>query len=344
MSRAGVDATLGWLPLLGYYVLWGLADPMFPHFIQRFYAARSDRALLSGMIAYPAVAVLVFLPICAIGVLGATLAPGLQGRASDGIFSILTTMLAGPVWGPVFSVAALAALMSTMDSQLLSCASMIGTDFLPIRRRGTPAFAAANAGANAGAALMLAVGAWLVSLRPPASILDFLGRTAFPGYASLAPVAIAGIYAPWIGKRTAGLALLAGTALVVIQSAGLFTPPLPTALFNLGIQVLVLGVGVLASFIGRKKPAKAAGVNQAKQSRSYGRNPQVAHKAALAAVVGMGALGIDFWQYGPARMFVPGLPWWVVYHTGLTLALSLVFWWYARTVPAAQRLATTESF
>ena len=353
MSRAGAGSTLGWLPLLGYYVLWGLADPMFPHFIQRFYAARSDRALLSGMIAYPAVAVLVFLPVCAIGVLGSALVPGLEGSASDGIFTILTNLLAGPVWGPVFSVAALAALMSTMDSQLLSCASMIGTDFIPARWHEASADAAANAsanaGANAGAALLLAGGAWLVSLHPPASILDFLGRTAFPGYASLAPVAVAGIYAPWLGKRTVGFALLAGTALVGLQSAGLITPPLPAALFNLGIQVLILGIGAVASYAkayyAEASYAEAEGHDRAaKMGKALKVKTGGSKQAALAAVVGMGFLGVDFWQYGPARMVVPGLPWWVLYHGGLTLSLSLVFWWYARTRLQAQRLETGVSF
>lgn len=345
MSRAGNGSTLGWLPLLGYYVLWGLADPMFPHFIQRFYAARSDRALLSGMIAYPVVAILVFLPVCAIGVLGSALVPGLEGSASDGIFTILTNMLAGPVWGPVFSVAALAALMSTMDSQLLSCASMIGTDFMPARWHGKPASAAAKAkaGANAIASLLLAGGAWLVSLYPPTSILDFLGRTAFPGYASLAPVAIAGIYAPWLGKHTAGFALLAGTILVALQSAGLFTPPLPAALFNLGVQVFILGIGALASASTAGR-SKATSIQPSHQAPSYGRNRGFSHKAALALVIGMGILGVDFWQYGPARSMAPGLPWWVLYHAVLTLSLSLAFWWYARTLRPAQCLETSVSF
>jgi solute:Na+ symporter, SSS family len=276
MSRAGTGATLGWLPLLGYYVLWGLADPMFPHFIQRFYAARSDRALLSGMIAYPAVAVLVFLPICAIGVLGSALVPGLQGSASDGIFGILTTMLAGPVWGPVFSVAALAALMSTMDSQL---AFMRLDD-----RNRLPADQAAwdfghtattNAGTNAGAALLLAAGAWLVSLRPPASILDFLGKTAFPGYASLAPVAIAGIYAPWLGKRTASLALLAGTVLVALQSAGFFTQPCQPPCSTWESRSSYLGSAQLASPAGswtetRVKVAGKPGYPQGSSGRRGG--------------------------------------------------------------------------
>ena len=156
MSQAGVGETLGWLPLLGYYVLWSFADPMFPHFIQRFYAARSDKALLTSMMAYPVVAVLVFLPVCAVGVLGAAMVPGLTGTASDGIFTVLVHALAGPVWGPVFALAALAALMSTMDSQLLSCATMIGSDLIPGRVRGRRA--------SQAAAMFLAVLGWVVAI------------------------------------------------------------------------------------------------------------------------------------------------------------------------------------
>lgn len=211
---------------------------------------------------------------------------------------------------------------------------------MPARWRGNPG----NSAANAGAALLLAAGAWLVSLHPPASILDFLGRTAFPGYASLAPVALAGIYAPWLGKHTIGLALLAGTALVALQSAGQFTPALPVALFNLGIQAFIIGIGAVTS------SARAAGSNLTIRSWSQRLNlglcqgQKSSHRAALAAIVGMGFLGVDFWQYGPARMVIPGLPWWVVYHVALTLTLSLVFWWYARTLPSAQRLETGVSF
>jgi solute:Na+ symporter, SSS family len=315
MSRAGVGGTLGWLPLLGYYALWGLADPMFPHFIQRFYAARSDRALLSSMVAYPVVAVLVFLPVCAIGVLGSAMLPGMTDAASDGIFTALTAAVAGPVWGPVFSVAALAALMSTMDSQLLSCASMVTTDFLPPRLRGP--------GASALAAVGLAAGAWLVSIDPPASILGFLGKTAFPGYASLAPVAIAGIYARRTGRWPAAAGLVAGTALVVFQALGAFTPPFPAALFNAVVQVSVMALVAFLPRAGHRERAPNPGFGKGVSGRMVG---------VTATVTLAGVLGVDFWNYNRTSIIVLGLPGWMVYHILLTLALGFAFHACARCI------------
>lgn len=123
------------------------------------------------------------------------------------------------IWGPVFTLAALAALMSTMDSQLLSCASIVTDGFLP-KRLASPRVAAL-------VDLALAALAWIVSFRPPQSIPGFLNRTAFPGYASLAPVAIAAIYFPRVGKAGAWAGLAAGTALVILEGFSIFSPPLP---------------------------------------------------------------------------------------------------------------------
>jgi SSS family solute:Na+ symporter len=325
ISRAGVGNTLGWLPLLGYYVLWSFADPMFPHFIQRFYAARSDKALLSSMMAYPVVAVLVFLPVCAVGVMGSVMVPGLAGTASDGIFTLLVHALAGPIWGPVFALAALAALMSTMDSQLLSCATMIGADLLPGRFRGKRA--------SQSASVLLAVLGWLVSIKPPVSILDFLNKTAFPGYASLMPVALLGIYAPRLGHWTAAVTLLAGTMLVLAESAGVFHPPVPAALFNAGVQLLVLIAATAIRSLFRKPKAETLAAGSVSLSRLFASPHMV---AALLATIMFGVLGMDFWNYGRIPAVVFGLPGWVVYHACLTLALCGAFWLVSRAVPARQ--------
>jgi len=323
MSRAGVGETLGWLPLLGYYLLWSFADPMFPHFIQRFYAARSDKALLASMMAYPLVAVLVFLPVCALGVLGSAMVPGLTGAASDGIFTVLVSALAGPVWGPVFALAALAALMSTMDSQLLSCASIIGSELLPGRFRGKRA--------SQAAAVLLAVLGWLVAIKPPASILDFLNKTAFPGYASLMPIALAGIYAPRLGRWIAAAALFAGTFLVFAESAGIFHPPVPAALFNAGAQVLVIVAGAAVRGLFQAPRAKPVNAGSGFFSRASA-SPRLV--IAVLVLVLAGFLGMDFWNYGRIPAVVLGLPGWVIYHAALTLALSGAFWVVSRAVPA----------
>jgi hypothetical protein len=111
----------------------------------------------------------------------------------------------------------------------------------------------------------------------------------------------------------------------------LFPPPLPAALFNLGVQVLVLGIGALTSFFWGKFPASSAGSIHERQSRNPGHKREFNHKTAVVTVLAMGILGVDFWHYGSHRILVPGLPWWVLYHAGLTLTLGLAFWWYART-------------
>ncbi len=312
MSRSGVGQTIGWLQLLGYYVLWALADPMFPHLTQRFYAAKSDKALIFSMSLYPVVAVLVFFPVSMIGVFGSAMVPGLTGAASDTIYTVLTTKLAGPIFGPIFSVAALAALVSTMDSQLLSCASIIGSDFFPQRDGSTRASVAAT--------LVLAAGAWLVSLNPPESIVGFLGRTAFPGYATLMPVALVAIYKPGIGKLPPLASLVAATVLVVLEAAGFFVPPIPAALFNAAVQAVIILV-------------LAVTTSQARHTTSSGRIPArfPPGKVLIVKMITLvGILGVDFWNYGRVPHQRAGLPDWLVYHILLTLFLSFLFHLYQK--------------
>lgn len=304
--RDGADASLPWTALLGYYALWALADPMFPHFMQRFFAARSDNALLSSMALYPLMAAVVFFAMAAIGVMGRSITPGLEGSATDGVFTVLAHAVAGPLWGPVFSVAALAALMSTMDSQLLAAGSMLSGDVIGSRRAGAPAAVAA-----------LAVLAWLVSLKPPESILAFLNKAAFPGYASLAPVALAALYAPAVGTAAAMSALVGGASLVGLEALGVLVPPMPAAVFNALVQVAILGAGWLTE--------------RARKS-THARLPEPFPVSAGWLVVfgTMVILATDVWNFGRAPRVVAGLPSWLWYHLGLTLALGALFAVFAR--------------
>jgi SSS family solute:Na+ symporter len=341
MARAGADGSLPLAALAGYYLLWSLADPMFPHFTQRFFSARGDRALLSSMVAYPFVLLLVFLPMSAIGVMGRALAPGLTGAAADGVFTLLVTRYAGPIVGPIFSVAALAALMSTMDSQLLSCSTMIVRDLgggmagrvRPWETKGdteAPAGASVEARqarlmALAGAALGLV--AWLSSLRPPEAMLSFLNRAAFPGYASLAPAALAALYLPGVGAGAAVASLLAGAALVAMQAAGVFTPPLPAVFFNLGVQALILAAGYAARWSRRGFAMRRAGVAPVAVGRRA--VPWIVLFVALAF------LGLDPWSFLTStwsRPWLLGLPPWLWYQVALTASLGAAFAALARAI------------
>ena len=350
-ARSGLDGSQTTLVLAGYCVLWSLANPMFPHFIQRFYAANSDRSLLSSMAAYPFVSLLIFLPMTAIGVLGARLIPGLTGSAADGIFSLLANQVAGPIWGPVFALAALAALMSTLDSQLLSCASIVVEDFLPGKRHS------ANLVGLVG--LALAAVAWLVSLKPPASILGFLTGTAFPGYASLAPIALAAIYLPRFYRTAAATqpaaatgvpatlspvlawscatALLVGTGLVLIQAFGI-KPSIPAAIFNAAIQLTILGGfwlawrlhQVAASRLATRQSSKLALATLPDAALPSRRRLLVAGLSSGLTLVA----ALDWWHAGQAPIIVWGLPTWLWYQLGVVVLLGIIFVWLARQTPA----------
>lgn len=346
-ARAGADGSLPIAALAGYYLLWSLADPMFPHFMQRFFSARGDRALLSSMVAYPFVLLLVFLPMSAIGVMGRALAPGLTGAAADGVFTLLVTRYAGPIVGPIFSVAALAALMSTMDSQLLSCSTMIVRDLGGgMARPARPSEPKADAGAEARRAGLMALAgaalglvAWLSSLRPPEAMLSFLNRAAFPGYASLAPAALAALYLPGVGAVAAVASLLAGAALVAMQAAGAFAPPIPAVFFNFGAQALILAAGYAARGLRRRFSERRAGAAARAQAGAAVAPVAVGRRAVpwMALFAALAFLGVDPWSFfSPAwsRPGLLGLPYWLWYQIALTAALGAAFAALARAMGA----------
>ncbi|MDP3179511.1 MAG: sodium:solute symporter family protein, partial [Spirochaetaceae bacterium] len=239
LSSVGAGGSLPPLSLLGTWLLWLLADPMFPQLFQRFYAARDDRSLVRTAALYPLATGSIFFMTVGIGVAGSVLAPGLAGTETEQVFTRLAWARGDDVLATVFILAALAALMSTMDSQLLTLSTMVVQDFAPrkLRKKGS---AAAVIGA-------LALAAWVAALRPPKLILDWLTGIAFPGYALLAPIMV---YALFSGRSAANAAaaLGVGLAALALETAGAIRiAPIPQSLFNLCLQIAVLTAGVLVA-------------------------------------------------------------------------------------------------
>ena len=116
-------------------VLLGLASVVDPQAIQRIYAARSGRALRRSM------AIMTFMPLTTtlvVTLIGLAAIPRLQGLGqveADGVMPLLLGQWAeaGPMamWASVVVfLGALAAIMSTADSVLLSLGSMLAEDLL----------------------------------------------------------------------------------------------------------------------------------------------------------------------------------------------------------------------
>ncbi len=309
-DRNGINNSMPIVTLVSYYVLWFLADPMFPHMTQRFFAAKTDKAILTSMTMYPFASLVIFFMMTGLGVAGAILIPGLTRSASDTIFTKLSILTAGN-WAPIFSIAALAALMSTMDSQLLSCSSILVEDFMPGKKNSVLSIKVVT--------ILFALVSWIISLKPPASLLSFLTGTAFAGYAILAPIMFAAIYVPHAGKLTALISLCTGTALVVLQALKLWTPPLPAVFFNAILQTSILGIG----FIISQAASKVSNTFKLQSQTIVPYKNEYITPVSVIVALTLLFMGIDFWNYGKTPILFLGIPTWVWYHCCITFLLGI---------------------
>ncbi|WP_336136019.1 sodium:solute symporter family protein [Natronomonas amylolytica] len=193
-------------------IAFGVA--MFPQVNQRFFAASSETVLKRSFALWPVLVVLLFVPAFLLGTWAAGL--GLEANVQGGE-SILPVILAEytPAWFAALVVAgAIAAMMSSSDSMLLSGASYFTRDvYRPLvedgitdwqedrlGRIGVAVFAlsalAASIWAEAAAFGGAAVGSILVSI----------GDLAFGGFAQMALPVIVALY--W--RRTTRAGILAG--------------------------------------------------------------------------------------------------------------------------------------
>lgn len=209
----------------GHWGSWGLAISLtviaFPHMFVRMFAARDTTALKNVARLYPFVLVLLWLPAVLFGVWGAAEFPGLEGRASDGIFPRMIAAHLGPVLQGMALAGVLAAVMSTLDAQLLTLSSMLTRDILRRARPGLSGAGEVAAGRIFTLALSLAVLA--IALQRPASIFD-IAAFAFSGYVTLVPTLLLGLR--WRRCTAAGAiaSILAGNAALLLAQLGVLPP------------------------------------------------------------------------------------------------------------------------
>jgi len=307
LTRPGGGGQFTYGIWFSYMALWLLCDPMFPQLFQRFLAAKNERALRVTTLLYPLITGLLFFLPVAVGVMGRTVFPDLAAKASDQVLPMVVAKLL-PGWlGALAMAGGLAALMSTMDSQLLTLSSMFVRD-VSSAATGRPAQPAWLRNlvivVLAGAGLALAV-------RPLGTLLEIATET-FTGLAVLFPVTVAGIYwkrtNPWAGLGS----IVAGEALVVLYHFKLLPafgllPAIPVVL----VSAIVLVVGSLV------RPAR-------------GLEPLTSLPKgwwrwfALSGLVF--GLAHDFWWWRDARPGPFGLPVWLWYHFGLIVVLFVLFW------------------
>jgi SSS family solute:Na+ symporter len=291
---------------LSFMMLWFFCDPMFPQLFQRFFAARSQRTIERIMLLYPLVCTVVFILPIAIGVMGRLSIPDLTGKQADRILPMLMTTLSGEVMATLVIAAGMAALMSTMDSQLLTLSSIFTRDILPLMARRT------SRDSTTGRLFVVCLGIAGLALayRPPATILQIATQT-FTGLAVLFPTVICGLYFHRRFALPAILSILCGEAVLIAFylkwfSAGGFLPVV-------WVMLTAFAAYLLPHFwLTWRKHA----INLFWPA--WLRTP---YTFLLLAIF---VLSIDVWSWGRTHPIWAGIPSWIWYFVGLSALQTAV--------------------
>ena len=210
-----LSACVTWI---SYALLVGCGAAIYPQAIQRLYAGRSVRELkhsLSAMAFMPLITTLIAL-VC--GLTGAVVLPGLQGTGTDQLLPrlcaiIMNQSLFGYWLVVVVFAAALAALMSTADSALLSISSMFTRDIYQEHLRP-----------RSGAAELTLVGkicSWVIiallvviAIGTEKTLIRLL-ELKFEVLIQIAPCFFLGLYWKRLSTATVVVAMVSGLALAL---------------------------------------------------------------------------------------------------------------------------------
>ncbi len=212
-SRQGVDNFFTKSKWFSYLLLWILCVPMFPQMFMRFYIPKTATPLKVSAILYPIITTTIFICPVLIGVWGHIPFPDLAGKATD---RILPMMLAEytPVWIASFvMVGALAALMSTLDSQLLALSSMLTRDVYISYFRPNATLSEQTLVGRILIVILAIIGL-IIAYNPPATI-SAIAQSTFTGIAILFPTVIAALYGKNINAFSCIVSILVGEAVLV---------------------------------------------------------------------------------------------------------------------------------
>jgi SSS family solute:Na+ symporter len=250
LSLPGPNGRWSWQGLFGNQLLFFMATPLFPQFFQRFYMAKSARPFQTLMVVWPLLILLVFFPAALLGVWGRLAFPSLE-KTDQIMPMMLQTLPSGAA--AVVITAALAALMSTADSQLLTASSLVTRDLVVtfFRRQLSP-----HQEELLGRWVVLGIGlaSFVIALNPPGLIVE-IATWSFQGNAMLFPILIAGLY--W--KRATRAGAVAGALVSSGLTLGWLSGLLPRAWTGGWLPVIpavVIGSGVLIGVSLLTQPPK----------------------------------------------------------------------------------------
>ena len=244
-SREGVGNFFTKPKWFSYMLLWGLSVPMFPQMFMRFYLPKTPNSLKVSAVLYPLVTAIMFICPVLIGIWGHIPFPDLAGKASDRVLPMMLLEYT-PMWmASVVMVGALAAFMSTLDSQLLALSSMLTRDiYLSYFRPHASLSEQTMVGRTL--IVILAIIGLILAYNPPDTIAA-IATQAFTGLAVLFPTVIAALYGRNISALSCLMSIVVGEIALLGFQFGLipnaltfgFLPVVP--IVTLSSLIIILG-------------------------------------------------------------------------------------------------------
>jgi len=185
------------------YLLIPLSVGMFPHMFMHWLTARSASSFRLAIVGYPLCIAIVWLPSVLLGVIGTIDVPGLHGPAVNSVLVQMIQRHAPELLAGLLGAGVFAAIMSSLDSQVLSLGTMFTQDI--VRHYGFHDRMSERGQILAGRLFVVGIllVTYLISLGAPRSIFA-LGIWSFTGFAALFPVVVAALF--WRGSTKKGVA------------------------------------------------------------------------------------------------------------------------------------------
>ena len=241
-SRLGAGAKYPpqkWFSLL---IFWLLCIPMFPQIFMRFYVAKDLDKLKKSALLYGGIPLVISLFPVIIGVLGHLSFPDLSGKAADQILPMMLLEHSTEWFAALVLTGALAAFMSTLDSQLLALSTIVTRDLILPFRQDLSLRQQVRLGRMV--VVVLALIGLAIAARPFDTIFD-MGKLAFSGLSILFPVTLAVLHWRIVHPGFAVAAILLGESLLL----GFYYGLLPQK-WLLGFDSYILAVSIVFLLLG----------------------------------------------------------------------------------------------
>ncbi len=175
------------------YTCIPLSVGMFPHLFTHWLTAKSARTFRYPLMFYPLCIAVVWLPSVLLGIMGSIDFPGLKGPAANSVLVMMIDQHAPGFLAGLLAAGVFAAIMSSLDSQVLSISNMFTQDIVRHYHKGEELDEKAQVRWGRLFVFFIFAVAYILSLVTARSIFT-LAVWSFTGFAALFPVVIAALF------------------------------------------------------------------------------------------------------------------------------------------------------